>query len=201
MDRKHLSLSAAAAFLLLCLYYRGGFMLLPIVTIPVAVHELSHILALRLLGQRITGILPDAWGLCICYDGPCSAAGHILAALAGPVGGAAYAVIASFFTGASGGEWIHHSVGMSMLLTAYNLLPIMPLDGGRILFILCAEYLGMERGTALFGMVSGVFLALLLTGSAALVVLKKTTIPLAAAIWLLLYQNDEEALVKSGEII
>ena len=88
-----------------------------------------------------------------------------------------------------------------MLLTAYNLLPILPLDGGRILSILCTEYLGMERGTALFGMVSGVFLALLLTGSAVLVVLKKTTIPLAAAIWLLLFQNDEEALVKSGEII
>ena len=201
MDRKCLSLSVAAVFLLICLYYRGGFMLLPIVVIPAAVHELSHILALRLLGQRITGIVPDARGLCICYDGPCSAAGHILAALAGPVGGAAYAFIASGLADAPGCEWIHHSAGMSMLLTAYNLLPILPLDGGRILSVLCTEYLGMERGTALFGKVSGVFLALLLTGSAALIVLKKTTIPLAAAIWLLLFQNDEEALVKSGEII
>ena len=92
-------------------------MLLPIVAIPAAVHELSHILTLRLLGQRITGIVPDARGLCICYDGPCSAAGHILAALAGPVGGAAYAFIASSLAGAPGCEWIHHSAGMSMLLT------------------------------------------------------------------------------------
>ena len=56
-------------------------MLLPIVAIPIAVHELSHILALRLLGQRITRIVPDARGLCICYDGPCSAARPMLSSL------------------------------------------------------------------------------------------------------------------------
>jgi hypothetical protein len=49
--------------------------------------------------------------------------------------------------------------------------------------------------------VSAVLLSLLLTGGVLFAVWKKSTAPLAAAIWLLLLQGDEEALVKRGEII
>ena len=88
MQRRNIMLSLAAVLLTACLYYRGGFVLLPIAALPVLVHELSHILALHLLGQRITGFSLDGSGLCIRYDGTCTPAGHILAALAGPLGGA-----------------------------------------------------------------------------------------------------------------
>ena len=92
MQRRNIMLSLAAVLLTACLYYRGGFVLLPIAALPVLVHELSHILALHLLGQRITGFSLDGSGLCIRYDGTCTPAGHILAALAGPLGGAVYAL-------------------------------------------------------------------------------------------------------------
>lgn len=200
MDHKQLSMSLAAVFLLLCLYYCGGITLLPIVAIPIAVHELSHILTLRLLGQTITRLSLDARGICIYYDGSCSAAGHVLAALAGPLGGALYAAAADFLSRAGGGNWLEQSAGVSLLLTAFNLLPVLPLDGGRVFSQLCALRLGEERGRRLSCSVSTVTVALLLFSSVLLTVWKKTTIPLAAAIWLLLFQNEEEALVKSGEI-
>ena len=59
---------------------------------------------------------------------------------------------------------------------------------------MCAEHRGLYRA------VSGVLLALLLVGGVALAAWKKSTVPLAAALWLLLLRNDEETLVKSGEI-
>lgn len=201
MRRKNLSISLAAVFLTVCLYYRSGFLLLPIALLPIAAHELSHILALHLLGQRIIGCSPDARGLCIRYTGKCTAAGHILAALAGPLGGLIYAFAAVRCAQIPGWEWLEQSAGLSLLLTAFNLLPLLPLDGGRVFAQLCVLSLGEARGVKLCRCVSSVLLALLLTGGVTLAAWKKSMAPLAAAIWLLLFQSDEEALVNTGKII
>ena len=84
MDRRRLTLSLAAVLAALCLYYRGGLALLPLLLLPVAAHELSHVLALRLLGRRITSFRLDAQGFVIgCTGG--SALSDVLIALAGPL--------------------------------------------------------------------------------------------------------------------
>lgn len=196
MHRKNLTLSFAAMLLTACLYYRGGFVLLPVAALPILAHELSHILALRLLGQRITGFSLGGSGLCIRYDGSCTTAGHILAALAGPFGGAVYAL-----AGLTGVEWLEQSAGLSLLLTAFNLLPLKPLDGGQVFYHVCVLTLGEIRGEELCRAVSAVLLALLLTGGVLLAVWKKSTAPLAAAIWLLLFQDEEQTLVNRGKIL
>lgn len=195
MQRRNIMLSLAAAFLTACLY-SSGFELLPIIALPVLAHELSHILALRLLGQRITGFAFDARGLCIRYDGTCTPRGHILAALAGPLGGAIYALV-----GLTGADWLEKSAALSLLLTAFNLLPLLPLDGGQVFYRLCVLALGEMRGEQLCRAVSVVLLALLLLGGVALAVWKKSTAPLAAAIWLLLFQSEKETLVNQTKII
>ena len=195
MDRRRLTLSLAAVFAALCLYYSGGFALLPALALPVAAHELSHVLALRLLGRRVTGFRLDAQGLCIdCTGG--SALSDAVIALAGPLGGAAYA----FAADRAGTDWLAQSAGVSLLLSAFNLLPILPLDGGRVFCALCERSMRGDRAQKLYGTVSGVLLALLLIGGAILAAWEKSTVPLAAALWLLLLRNDEEGLVKSGEI-
>lgn len=196
MERRNLGLSLAAVLLTACLYARGGPRLLPVIALPVAVHELSHVAALRLLGLRVTGLSLDARGLCIGYDGTCSPRGHILAALAGPLGGALYALLG--FTGVS---WLRQSACLSLLLTAFNLLPLMPLDGGRVFSQLCVLALGEERGESLCRAVSAVLLTLLLLGGVVLAAWKKSTAPLAAAIWLLLFQNEQETLVNQTKIL
>ena len=196
MNGRRLFLSLTAVYLAVCLYYRQAAALLPVILLPILVHELSHVLALRLLGLRITGLTLEAGGLCIRYTGACSPAGQILAALAGPLGGAAYAL-----TGLSAVPWLQKSAQLSLLLTAFNLLPLLPLDGGRVFQQLCILALGEERGRMLCRSVSNALLFLLLTGGVTLALWKKSTAPLAAAIWLLLFQNEEEALVKSEKII
>ena len=196
MQRRNIMLSLLTALLTACLYYRGGFLLLPIAVLPILSHELGHVIMLRLLGLKITGFSLDARGPCIRYTGACSAPGHILAALAGPLGGAAYALF-----GLTGIEWLEQSAGLSLLLTAFNLLPLKPLDGGQVFYQLCLLTLGETLGEQLCRAVGSVLLSLLLTGGVALAVWKKSTALLAAAIWLLLFQNEEEGLVKSGKII
>ena len=196
MERRNLGLSILAVLLTACLYARGGLKLLPVIALPVAVHELSHVTALLLLGQRVTGISLDARGLCIGYDGTCSPVGHILAALAGPLGGAVYAL-----AGFTGVPWLKQSACLSLLLTAFNLLPLMPLDGGRVFSRLCVLALGETRGERLCRAVSAALLTLLLLGGVVLAAWKKSTAPLAAAIWLLLFQNEQEALVNQSKIL
>ena len=185
MHRRNLSLSLAAVLVTACLYVRGGMMLLPAAALPVLAHELSHVLALRLLGQRITGLSLAGPGLCIRYEGTCTPACHIFAALAGPLGGGMYALV-----GLTGIDWLSLSAGLSLLLTAFNLLPLLPLDGGRVFLQLCILTLGEERGELLCRAVSRVLLTFLLTGAVVLAAWKKSTALLAAAIWLLLFQND-----------
>ena len=196
MERRNLGLSILAVLLTACLYARGGLKLLPVIALPVAAHELSHVAALLLLGQRVTGISLDARGLCIGYDGACSPRGHILAALAGPLGGAVYALV-----GLTDVPWLKQSACLSLLLTAFNLLPLMPLDGGRVFSQLCVLALGKTRGERLCRTVSAALLTLLLLGGVVLAAWKKSTAPLAAAIWLLLFQNEQEALVNKSKIL
>ena len=196
MQRRNLGLSLAAVLVTACLYTRGGFLLLPIAALPVLVHELGHVLALCLLRQRITGFVLDAGGFCIRYDGTCAPAGHILAALAGPIAGALYALM-----GLTGADWLEQSASLSLLLTAFNLLPILPLDGGRVFRQVCILTLGELRGAQLCRAVSAVLLSLLLTGGVLLAAWKKSTALLAAAIWLLLLQNEQETLVNQTKII
>ena len=196
MERRNLGLSLSAVLLTACLYARGGLKLLPVIALPVLAHELAHVAALLLLGQRVTGLSFDARGLCIGYDGTCSPQGHIIAALAGPLGGAVYALL-----GLTGVPWLRQSACLSLLLTAFNLLPLLPLDGGRAFSRLCVLSLGEIRGERLCRAVSAALLTLLLLGGVLLAAWKKSTAPLAAAIWLLLFQNEQETLVKSDKII
>ena len=192
MDRRRLRLSIIAVFAALCLYCRGGLKLLPTVALPVAAHELSHVLALWLLGRRITSFRLDAQGFTIVCEGGGSMLSDMMIALAGPLGGVLYALLAD----RTGINWLEQSAGLSLLLTAFNLLPILPLDGGRVFYALCERH----RADRLYKTVSDMLITLLLISGVVIAARQKSTVPLAAALWLLLLREDEEGLVKRGRI-
>ena len=117
-------LAALAAGLLL---YFVDPVVLPLIVWPVACHELGHFVVLRALGCRITELDLDLGGLCIRYAGSLGKVGQIAAAAAGPLAGLLYVPAAACF-----GEAGQYSAGISLLLSVFNLLPCLPLDGGRI---------------------------------------------------------------------
>lgn len=85
---------------------------------PVLIHELGHIVCLRLLGLRICGFKAELRGLCMGYAGCTSGFGRILAAAAGPAAGGLYALIASYAGKIYGSDWLLCSAGVSVILTA-----------------------------------------------------------------------------------
>lgn len=134
----------------------GGFVLLaawfvlangwePLVTVLGAalVHEAGHWLVLRRLGARVTGVRLSALGAAMETDsGRLSYGGELAAVLAGP---AANFLAALALT--AGGRW-PAAVGANLVLCAFNLLPVRPLDGGRALYLAASWIGGPAAGEA-----------------------------------------------------
>ena len=149
MNNNRIKVSAGALILAALIYYTADFGTLACVAVPVLIHELGHIVCLRLLGLRICGFKAELRGLCMGYAGCTSGFGRILAAAAGPAAGGLYALIASYAGKIYGSDWLLCSAGVSVILTAFNLLPALPLDGGQIFAELAAAAFGGRRGMRL----------------------------------------------------
>lgn len=110
-----------------------------------AVHELGHWLVLRRLGAEVTGVRLSALGAAMETDsGRLSYGGELAAVLAGP---AANFLAALALTALGGGRW-PVAVGANLVLCAFNLLPIRPLDGGRALYLAASWAGGPAAGEA-----------------------------------------------------
>lgn len=131
------------------------------VFIPVIVHEAGHIAVMRLLRLRIRSVSADITGLCIGYSGG-GLREEFYTAIAGPAAGLIYAFAVSRLGAVLNNELFCTSAGISLLFSLFNLLPALPLDGGRMLeAVLMANYdiekcdrilrtVGLITGTLLF---------------------------------------------------
>ena len=201
MKYQHFAISAGAILLGALLYSALSFSELAAILAPVIVHELGHILTLRLYGLRIRRFSADLRGLCIEYSGLCTPLAHAVSALAGPAAGLAYAFAASYFGRSRGSETLILSSGVSLLLSLFNLLPVLPLDGGRVFALAADEILGGRRGDRLTKTVGLVLSTALLMAGTWLMWQGKGTALALAAIWLLAAQPDNAALVKRRELL
>ena len=184
-----LALTLAAAFI----YYVVSIETALAIALPVAVHELAHIIALRLSGLKVKSIRAELTGLCIDYCGFAEPVAHIAAAFAGPAGGFIYAYAASLVARETGCAWMELSAGISLLLSVFNLLPVLPLDGGRILLGILTMLLGAHAGERVTYRISFAITAALLIAGTVLALNNGSKAPAAAAIWLMLAQKNGRA--------
>jgi Zn-dependent protease len=144
---------SAALFLLV-----GGLWLswsfVPIVLAVVALHEGGHYLAMRLTGYANLSVffLPGLGGLASGDKPSATPFEKLLVYLAGPVPGIllAGAVYWASVAGQwAGPPWLTEVLLASLLINYFNLLPFMPLDGGRVLETLVfARYPRLRFGFA-----------------------------------------------------
>ncbi|MBQ7255068.1 MAG: hypothetical protein IJS31_02320 [Oscillospiraceae bacterium] len=105
-------------------------------------HECGHLLALFALGVRISSVRIGAFGAEINIA-PCGRREELLSAAAGP---ACNLLCAAVF-------WrpFHLFAVLHLLLAAYNMLPVDPLDGGRILRVLFGRRIAYAVGFTFCG--------------------------------------------------
>jgi len=118
-------------------------------TVALAVHEGAHILAARALGIPITQLQLMPFGGAIVMENPYAlpAGRLLLTAAAGPAGNL-LALLASAALAHWG--WLSPGTalafsGANLLLMLFNLLPALPLDGGRILYAALFPRIGRAR--------------------------------------------------------
>ena len=129
-----LAASPWAVLMAALLFYVSDGRTLCLCLLPILVHEAGHALALRLCGCRITELRLCLSGLSLRYAGTLGATKQALCAFAGPLAGLFYAAAAARF-GSDGAL----SAGISLLLSAFNLIPAPPLDGAQIASALLGE--------------------------------------------------------------
>ena len=136
----------------------GGFVLLtawfvlangwePLVTVlgAAAFHELGHWTVLHLLGAKAAALRLSVLGAAMEVDsGRLSYGGELAVVLAGPAAN----LLAALVLTALGGERWPAAVGANLVLCAFNLLPVRPLDGGRALYLLVSWAAGPAAGEA-----------------------------------------------------
>lgn len=102
--------------------------------IPViVVHELGHAAAMYCFGASPTRLNATASGLSLDFNGSISGFAELAAALAGPAAGLTLAVICSQAGKILGNEYLLLCAGLGAIINFFNLLPCLPLDGGRAL--------------------------------------------------------------------
>ena len=186
MRKERFGISAPAIAAAALLYCLAPIDKLLAVLLPVIFHELGHILALRLLGLRICRFKIELKGLCLEYRGYTGGLGHALAAAAGPALGLLYALAASLLAARYGNSWLELTAGVSLLLSAFNLLPALTLDGGRILYHLSAALFG-ERAAARVTDIVSLAVGTALLGLGTYLMFRGFSLALElAAVWLLL---------------
>lgn len=162
ISRRAARVSPAAVAACAAAVYFLDFYVLSALILAVAVHELGHVACLRAFGLDIRCFSVGAGGMCIDYHGEGSALTHALAAAAGPAAGIAYAYLCSYLGVYLHLAWLQLGAGISLILSLYNLLPVTPLDGGRIFAAVASALVGERRGGSLAAVMSAAVCAVLL---------------------------------------
>ena len=153
----------------LCAMLGGGVQARALL-VSLAVHEGAHLLAARLLGIRVEELrlMPFGGSMDLGNLYLLTPARLLIAALAGPA-----ANLVTLFVAAALAQWraISPQAALQLCnanatLLLFNLLPALPLDGGRALYALTHRKLGQRRAARL-GVRLGRALAVLLVAFAA----------------------------------
>lgn len=105
-----------------------GFVLL------LALHEYGHVLAAKLKGLNVTSpvFIPFVGALIFMKDRPENANTEAFVAAGGPLAGSLASLICYGLYLAGGGELFLALAYLGFILNLFNLIPVHPLDGGRI---------------------------------------------------------------------
>jgi len=166
MKKRFLSVSTAFIVLFSVIYFFDDRGFLAALIPAVLVHEAGHCLCLRAFGAKLKSIRLDLTGAKLSYTGQhMNLLQELSAALSGPSFGLIYAFVAAYFAEQMNADILNLSAGISFILSVFNLLPAMPLDGGRALLLVFRRFFGSRKSCKVSYLLSlSVSLLLLVSG-------------------------------------
>lgn len=179
--------------------YLGGARLAVAGMVSLAVHEMAHVLAARMLGLRVNEMELMPFGGAARIDEIESLRpGQLLTVvLAGP---ASNLMLAAVFAALGWAKWLDHRMAVQMVnvniaLFLFNLLPALPLDGGRLFSGLLGQQIGNLRAINIAIWIGRVVAILLLATAVAGYVFAGSinlTLPLSAVFLLASGKRERE---------
>ncbi len=153
-------------------------------------HELCHLAAVKLLGGRVTDVSLGPQGAVIVAQ-PMSRGRELVCILAGPLGGLLLLPLVGI---------LPRTAICSALLSAYNLLPVYPLDGGRALRCASALLLRPDHARILCSILEQCCcMGLLCVGIYASFVRHMGMLPMAFALLILFKAKSANIPCKTGQ--
>ena len=140
-----LEVTSGAALLYPLLYFLDDSGALAAVLPAVIVHELGHFIAAAFCGIKIRAIRLEITGLCMETDRIEDTRRELFCLAAGPAAGFFWAGLVWIMNG----TLLSRSVLAALIVNGFNLLPALPLDGGRILQLVSQSYKAACISTAL----------------------------------------------------
>lgn len=165
----------------LMFYLDDGLGFLPWIAVSALIHELGHIGAARLFGGRVDALSLEMSGaeLRFAYSHPLGYAHENMIALAGPAMNL-FAAVLALWSGAVLPAVTCVGLGL------FNLLPVSPLDGGRVFFNLLAERFGPDTAERISAVAAGCVIGLMLGVGLIAAVKFANIMLLGLSVWLLL---------------
>ena len=157
-----------------------GVGLLPWGLLACGLHEMGHVAAAAVLDGTVKEISLTVVGaeLRINYDTPLTYGQDSGVSLAGPAANLLWGLLAAAL------HW-ELAAAVTLAIGAFNLLPILPLDGGRVVYGLLAGWLDPDWAQRLMTAISGCLVGVLVgVGAVAAIHYANVTLLLTAA-WLL----------------
>lgn len=122
--------------------FTGHFLELIALFAIVFVHELGHVAAARLFGLSVISVqmLPFGGVAVIEDNGTLSSSREMIIALAGPLQNVLLIMLSTTLhvMGLWEGAFFFYFIQCNLLIALFNLLPVLPLDGGKIVQAICA---------------------------------------------------------------
>lgn len=108
----------------------------------ILIHELGHVAAMRMAGIPVKGLyfVPFFGGVAVSADRYRSEAERGFVALMGPGMSMATTALFVFLSGQGNDTWMKELALMSAAVNGFNLIPVMPLDGGHVAHALLSRY-------------------------------------------------------------
>lgn len=158
------------------------------------VHEIGHLLSGVILGLKVKSINIMPFGISINFEDYSNKylIKKIIIALAGPLVNLIIIILGLY------NSWSEEIIYSNILIGMFNLIPIYPLDGGRILKYITQLASGIKEAEILTYRVSNVLIILLtIISSIGVLVLKNIGIVLILVyLWLLVIKENKKYRLK-----